>query len=83
MSGGMARPPFKPDARQAVLIRALTRHAERLKEADARFAVLMAEARDEGVPIEHIARAAEVTVKTVYNRLARLADTDQGRDSSL
>lgn len=67
----MARPPFTPDAHQAALQRALARQAERIAEADARFTALITEARDEGVPIEHIARAAGVTVKTVYNRLAR------------
>ena len=73
MSSGMARPTFKPDTRQATLLRGLTRHAERLKGDDARFTLLMAEARDEGVPIERIARSAGVTVKTVYNRLGRIA----------
>lgn len=78
----MARPAFAPTPHQAALQRALTRQAERIAEDDARFTALIAEAKDDGVPIEHIARAAHVTVKTVYARLARTAETDQGGRSS-
>lgn len=72
MSLAMSRPPFKPDAYQGRLVRELARQAERLAADDVQFSLLMRTARQEGVPIEHIAKAAGVTVKTVYNRLARI-----------
>lgn len=76
----MARPAFKPDAQQAATERALTRQAERIQQADVDFTALIVRAKDQGIPIEHIARAARVTVKTIYSRLARIdrsASTDQ------
>jgi len=79
----MARPPFSPDPDQGFLMRALTRRAERLAREDIEFSRMMRTARDGGVPIEHIAKASGVTVKTVYNRLARLEDSDQAPTPAL
>jgi len=65
----MARPPFYPDTEQRRTIRELERVAERLTSANLQLTALIAKANEQKVPIEHIARAASVTTKTVYRRL--------------
>jgi hypothetical protein len=68
-SGRMARPTFAPDTEQRHTVRALEKLAARMAADDALLTALLARARDQGIPIEHIARAASVTTKTVYRRL--------------
>ncbi len=66
---GMARPAFVPDQDQRRTLRELEKLAGRLAADEARLTELIAQAKDQDVPIEHIARAAAVTTKTVYRRL--------------
>jgi hypothetical protein len=68
-SDPMARPTFSPDAQQRRTVRALERLAGRMAADDATLTELIATAKDQGIPIEHIARAGGVTTKTVYRRL--------------
>ena len=68
---GMSRPPFTPDADQQRALRVLSRAASLLKRADADVTRAIVNAKEQGVPIEHIAKALGLAVKTVYNRLAR------------
>ena len=65
----MARPTFKPDTDQRRTLLELERLAARLAADDARLTELIERAKSQDVPIEHIARAASVTTKTVYRRL--------------
>lgn len=65
----MARPTFIPDGEQRDTVRALEDLASRMAADDALLTALIARAKDQGVPIEHIARAGGVTPKTVYRRL--------------
>ncbi len=72
MSVAMARPPFVPSARQQRLMDRLGKQLARIEAEDARLTGLIAQAKDQHIPIEHIAKATGVTVKTIYNRLGRL-----------
>lgn len=65
----MARPAFSPNATQSRTLRDLAKLADRLATDDARLTELIALAKEQDVPIEHIARHAAVTTKTVYRRL--------------
>lgn len=65
----MVRPTFSPDERQRRTLRELERLAARQAADDARLTELIEQAKAQDVPIEHIARAASVTPKTVYRRL--------------
>lgn len=65
----MPRPVFSPDTEQRSTVRALEKLAARMAADDALLTALIARAKDQDVPIEHIARAAAVTTKTVYRRL--------------
>ncbi len=65
----MARPAFAPDDTQRRTLRELESVAARIDVANTRLTELIAAAQAQGVPIEHIARAASVTKKTVYRRL--------------
>ncbi len=67
----MARPTFSPDQTQQRTLRELETLAARQAADDARLTELIERAKDQDVPIEHIARAASVTTKTVYRRLGR------------
>jgi AcrR family transcriptional regulator len=67
--GVVARPRFTPDEGQRRLLGELEKIATRRVADDARTTELIAAANESGVPIEHIARHAGVTVKTVYRRL--------------
>lgn len=68
-SGRMARPTFSPDTDQRRTVRDLEKLAARMAADEALLTALIARARDQEIPIEHIARAASVTTKTVYRRL--------------
>jgi len=50
-------------------MRELETLAARMAADDALLTALIGRAKDQGVPIEHIARAGGVTTKTVYRRL--------------
>jgi hypothetical protein len=67
--GAMPRPAFTPDTEQRRTVRALEKLAARMAADDASLIALIGQAKDQDIPIEHIARAARVTTKTVYRRL--------------
>ena len=74
MSVVMVRPKFAPSTRQQRLMARLGQQRARIEAEDARLTSLIVEAKEQGIPIEHIAPAAGIAVKTVYNRLARMAE---------
>jgi len=65
----MPRPAFSPDTEQAKTQRKLRATAQRVADAELARTALILAAYEQGIPIEHIARDAGVTVKTVYRRL--------------
>jgi AcrR family transcriptional regulator len=67
----MARPTFAPTEDQTATLRRMQRVVRDLATAEAALTELITEADAKGVPIEHIARHAGVTKKTVYRRLGR------------
>lgn len=66
---GMPRPTFTPDPEQRRTLRELEKVAGRIEADEAKRTALIEAAKAQDVPIEHIARAASVTTKTVYRRL--------------
>ncbi len=67
----MVRPTFSANTEQQRTLRALAALAARMAESDARLTALIEQAKEQGIPIEHIARHGGVTPKTVYRRLGR------------
>lgn len=67
----MPRPVFDPDDAQRAILDEMKRLAGDRTRVNSRLDALIVRAAGVGIPIDHIARAADVTRKTVYRHLGR------------